>query len=805
MGTLGREVRHAVRSLAKQPGFTAIAVATMALGIGATTVIFTMVDAVLLRRLPYPDPDRLVTVWETFRPSGLAPDAPDFTGTASVPNLADWREQNDVFEGLAAFSGTSVSLRESDRPVRTSAAAVSPEFFEVIGAVPRIGRTFGRQDDAAGDTRVVVLTDGLWRRVFAADPRVVGAKVAIDGEDHTIVGVMPPSVRLPIADAELWVPLVLSDDARQSRGSHFLRVIGRLKAGVPFETAQQQMSAIAARIIATHPDAQTGRGIRLIGLHEQLVRNARPALRVFLVAVGFVLLICCFNVSNLLLARAAVRQRETAVRVALGAGLMGLARQYLTEGLILAGLGGAAGVAVAWAGLDVVLKSVADVVPRIHEVHLDLRALAVALAAVVVSGVGFGLTPLLRAFKQDVYETLKQGARSSATVTGSGLLVAGQVAITTVLLVGAGLLLRSFGRLLDVETGLKTDGVVTARLTLPSSRQPDGSAIRAFHERLLERVRALPGVEAAGVINYLPLQSFGFNGGVTPEGQVYPKGQAPIAEFRFVTPGYFEALGIPLLRGRTLTGADAESDTPVVLANETLARTFWPGQDPIGRRILLDTDPFTVVGIVRDVRQSGLTQSVRNEMYFPPQARWAGNMRTASLVVRAAPSAGNLGMAIRRAVEAVDPQQPVYDLKRMDEVVAASVADRRLNLALVGGFAAVALVLAALGVYGVISYTVAQSTREIGIRMSLGAQRTDVFRLVAGQGALLASVGLGVGLAIALASTHLMASLLFTVGAHDPVTFAVAPLVLLSAAILACALPAMRAMRVDPAVALRAD
>jgi putative ABC transport system permease protein len=505
MSSLGREFRHARRRLVRQPAFTIVAVATMALGIGATAVIFTLVDAVLLRPLPFPDPDRLVQVWETFRPAGLPPGAAAFEGTASPPNLRDWREQSDVFEGLAAFETRSVSLQEADRPVRTPAAAVSAEFFTVLGARPLLGRAFGPRDEEA---RLVVLAESLWRRRFGADPGVVGSTVALDGQDHTVVGVMPSSVRYP-AQTELWVPLVVDSQRRENRGEHWLRVLGRLRARVPLEAAQQQMSAITARIVAAHPDSMAGREVTLVPLHEQLVRNARPALRVFLAAVGLVLLTCCFNVSNLLLARAAARQRETAVRVALGAGTLGLARQFVTEGLILAGLGGLAGVAAAWLGLDLLLRSIGDVVPRIHEVRLDTRALAVSFAAVVASGFGFGLAPMLRAFRQDVNEALKQGARGSASLAGSGLLVAGQVAITTVLLVGAGLLLRSFARILDVESGVRTEGVLTARLTLPAARYADAAQIASFHRRLLERVDTLPGVESAGLISHLPLQATG--------------------------------------------------------------------------------------------------------------------------------------------------------------------------------------------------------------------------------------------------------------------------------------------------------
>jgi putative ABC transport system permease protein len=801
MGTLARETRHAVRMLMRQPGFTAVAVATMALGIGATTVIFTLVDAVLLRRLPFPEPERLVQVSETFRPAGLAPDAAALTGSVSPANLRDWRDQSDAFEALAAYQLASVSLREADRPVRTPAAAVSGEFFAVLGAAPLYGRTLGPGDD---DARAVLLGEALWRRSFGADPRVVGSSIAVDGLDHTVVGVMPAAVRLP-AEADLWMPLVIDAARRESRGNHFLRTVGRLRADVGVASAQQQMSTIAARIATAHPDSQAGRGIRLVPLHEQLVQGARPALRVFTGAVGLVLLICCFNVSNLLLARAAARQRETAVRVALGAGTLGLARQFVTEGLLLAGLGGVAGVALAWGGLRFLVGGIASLVPRAHEVQLDARALLLTLAAVVASGIVFGLAPLRRAFRADVNEALKQGARGSASATGSGLLVAGQVAITTVLLVGAGLLLRSFAGLLDVDSGLRTGGVTTARLTLPVVRHRDPAAVCAFHARLQERVAAVPGVEAAGVISLLPLQASGYNGAAVPEGRTYPRGQEPLAEYRIVTPGYFEALGIPVLRGRGLTDADLAAGTPIALVNETLARGFWPDQDPVGRRLTIGGDtPLAVVGVVRDVRQVALAQDARAEVYLPAQAGWVGNLRSASLVVRARGGVG-VAAALRSAVAAVDPEVPLYDVKSMDDVVATSIADRRLNLALVGGFAAVALLLAALGVYGVISYTVAQSTREIGIRMSLGAQRRDVFRLVVGQGALLAGVGMAVGLACALALTRLMSSLLFAVGARDPLTFAAAPLLLLLVALVACAVPALRATRVQPVMALRAD
>jgi len=778
--------------LSKRPGFTAVAVLTLALGIGANSAIFSVVNAVLLRPLPFNEPARLIRLWETFYPSGW--------GSVSVLNLKDWREQNDVFTGLAAFQTSSFVLEGGEYPERIPAANVSADFFDVLGVPTQSGRAFLEGEDQPGRQNVVVLSEELWKRNFGADPGIIGRSLLLSGEKYTVVGVMPAGFRYPSRLTELWVPLV--PQANQiNRGNHWLQVLGRLKPGVTLEQAREQMVAIAARLEQAYPDEQTRRSVRLLPLQEETVRNVRPALLLMLGAVGFVLLIACTNVANLLLARASARSREIAIRSALGAGRGTLMRQFLTESVLLSTLGGALGLAAAKWGVDLLVALAAASLPRSQEVGLDGRVLGFTLLLSVVTGILFGLAPAFQASKTDVQQALKEGGSGGGGFERNwlrSLLVITEVTAALVLLVGSGLLIRSFARLQETDAGLRPENVLTLSIALPPARY-DTQAVRTFYQQLMKRISSLPGVQAAGAINMLPLQQWGTNGPIEVEGEApYPAGQAPLAEYRAASSDYFHALGIPLIAGRFFNDQDRENAPSVIIINRTLADRHFANQDPIGKRLKAGSpDWATIVGVVGDVKQSGLTQAARAEVFWcAAQAPRSGM----SLVVRAAsdPTA-----AVRAEVQALDRDLPIYNVKTMKTVIAESFADRRLNMLLLGIFAAVALILAVIGIYSVISYTTTQSTREIGIRMALGAQPKDVLKLIIGHGAVLSLIGVALGLAVAFALTRLMATLLYGVTATDPMTFVTVPILLIAVALLASYLPARRAMKIDPMVALR--
>jgi putative ABC transport system permease protein len=795
-----KDLRYAFRMLRRKPGFTAVAVLTLALGIGGNTAIFSVVNAVLLRALPYPEADRLVSVYESLPQGG--------TGSVSVPNLLDWRAQSDAFTGIAAYQYGDFNLREEQQPVRAIGATVTANFFEVLGATPQAGRGFLEGEDQAGRDRVVVLSDRLWRRSYGADPSIVGGDILLGGEKYQVVGVMPPSAQFPSASVELWVPLVFSERQLASRGSHAFLVLARLKPDVSFEQAQEQMSTIGRVLEQQHPAQQEGRGVTLARVEEEVVRGVRPALLMLLGAVGFVLLIACTNVANLLLARAASRRKEVAIRSALGAGRWRLVRQFLTESVLLALLGGAAGLLVARWTLQALSTLASGYLARPGEVALDWKVLGFTAALSLLTGVVAGLAPALHVSRADVQETLKESGNAGSSARGtwlrSGLAVA-EVAAALVLLVGAGLLVKSFLRLRQVETGLRPEGVLTMRVSLPAARYDTAEKTARFYREVLERVSALPGVEGAGVINLLPIHQYGNNGEIQVEGrEPLPPGRVPLTEYRRASAGYFKTLGIPLLEGRLFEPADEADGVLNLVVSRELVRTFFPEGDALGKRIRGGggTGPWwTIVGIVGDVKQSGLTQPSRPELYFPYTA---GRVDGMTLVVRtAAPDPAEMTAAVRREVQAVDPNQPVYNVRTMEEVINLSITNLRLNMTLLSIFAGLATLLAVVGIYSVMSYLVTQHTREIGIRVALGAQPANILKLVLGQGLSLTLVGVAVGALAAFGLTRLMSSFLYEVGGNDPLTYVSVSLLLTVVALVACYIPARRATKVDPLVALR--
>jgi putative ABC transport system permease protein len=798
---LWKDLRFGARVLLRQPTFTLVAVVTLALGVGANTAIFSVINAVLLRPLPFPEPERLVNLSETYRPAGES--------AVSVPNLRDWQQQSTAFEGLAAFLPATFNFQAGDIPQRLTGLRVGANYFDVLGIEPQLGRTFLKGEDEAGGDRVVILSDAFWRNSFGADPGVVNQTVPLNGRNYTVVGVMPPELSA-LARAQLWAPLVFGEGERAARNSRDYLVVGRLKRGVTPEQAGEQLSAIAARLERQYPDSMAGRGVRLRGYGEGVVGDVRQPLLMLMGAVAFVLLIACTNVANLLLARAAGRYRETAVRIALGAGRRRLVRQFLAEGVLLSVAGGAAGVATAWLGLGLLGKLAFAFLPRASEIRLDLRVLGLTLLVSLLTGVVFGLAPAAQALQTDVQDALKDGGKGSAEGFGGNwmrsALVVTQVAAAFVLLVGAGLLIKSFARLRAVEHGLRPEHVLTAKLSLPAERYPDGDALRRFQRQVLERVAALPGVEAAGLTTHLSVEQYGTNGYVAVEGKTYAPTEEPVVEFRVVSPDYFRALGVAVVRGRTFDARDTK-DTPLgVVVNETMARAVWPGEDPVGKRVSgrpIRPDWVPVIGVVADVKNMGLTQPPAPEFYFNYAQGGEEALRDVTLAVRSRLDAGSLAAAVRREVRSVDPGQPLFDVRPMQAVLDATVSDRRLNMTLLGVLAALSLALAAVGIYGVMSYTVARHTREIGIRVALGAQQTDIHRLVLGRGAALALAGVALGLASALGLTRLMSGLLFGVSATDPATFGGIAALLFAVALVACYVPARRAVKVDPLVALR--
>jgi putative ABC transport system permease protein len=800
---LAQDLRHGLRGLVRTPGFTLLVALTLALGIGANTAVFSVLDAVVLRPLPYPESDRLVAVWEAREGS------PGVRGRISLPDYLDWRAQNQSLEGIAAYAGSSLARTDGGEPEHLASAVASTNLFETLRVAPALGRGFSPENEAYGRHRVAVVSDGFWRRALGADPDAIGRQLMLDGNSYPVVGVLPAGFRMPLLDQEpdVWVPLAYQKEDLEARRAHYLSAVARLGPGVDLAHAQRDLGAVSARLAEVYPQANTGHGAALGPLREQVVGDLRPALLVLLGAVALVLLIACANVANLLLARATVRRREVAVRMALGASRWRLVRQFLVESVLLAAAGGAAGLAVAAWGVDTLVATNAGGLPRTADVGIDLRVLAFTAAVTAATGLAFGLLPALHASDVTLGDALKEAGRpvGGGRDRARSTFVVVQVALSLVLLVGSGLLLRSLHRLQAEDPGFDPSGVLTVRLTLPGKTYEEPGRWAAFVRQLDEQLRDLPGAAAAGVIHPLPYtdrtETLAYRVDDQPEAA---GAQRTSAAWRAVTPGYFRALGVPVLRGRGLADADAETSRPVVVISETMARMCFGEADPLGHRLTIGYDDrsYDVVGVVGDTRPTSLKTAPGPEMY----TAWAQTpVPWAAIVVRAEGDPSALAGLVRDRVAAIDPALPLYDVKTMEARLSESVGRQRFTAALAGLFAAVALALAAVGTYGVVSYLVERRTHEIGVRMALGARPGDVVRLVLGRGLALTVAGIGAGVVGALGLTRLLEGMLYGVGATDPVAFVATTLVLAAVALAACYVPARRAARVDPAAALRSE
>lgn len=803
---LWQDVRYSGRTLAQNPGFTTVAVLTLALGMGATTAIFSVVNAILLRPLPFYESDRIVVIHNQFLALNLK------YASCSVADYYEYRKQTGIFDEVAAVGASSYNLTGVDRPERVLGAESTATLFPLLGLRPVAGRVFSAEEDQPGRNLVVVLDEGFWRRRFGADPGIVGRAIRLNEQSYTVVGVVPAALHF-LAHIELWTPVAFTEEQKspERRRNRALFVMARLRPGVSLEQARAGMNTFAAALAKEYPNSyprSTGWGIVVPRLSELVVGEMRPALLLLAAAVGLVLLSAAANVANLLLARAVGRSREMAIRLALGAGSWRILRQLLTESTLLGLLGGVAGLALAYGGVKLLVAAGPQNVPRLHEVGMDGRVLAFTFLVSLMTGLLFGLAPAVQALRGRLHESLKEGGRGAsgglARHKMRSLLVVAEVALSLVLLVAAGLLLQSFRRLQRVDTGFRPEGVLTFRISPPQARYPEpGETARAV-EQIAERVRALPGVVAVGAVSTLPFSNSNNSGGFTREGQDQaPDGSLPLADFRVVSPGYFEALGIPLLQGRLFDATDRSDAPGVALVDEKLAQQYWPNRDPIGKRVRRpgpQASWFTVVGIVGHVKHAQLDAESTGALYFSYLQNRPPGM---TFVARTAGPPRGLAGALPAVVASVDQDLPVFEIRTMEQRVLESLTPRRFAMYLLGIFAAVALALSAVGIYGVMAQSVTQRTHEIGIRMALGAEPRDVLRLVVGQGMVLAATGLAAGVAAALALTSWMSRLLFGVQPTDLLTFLAVSALLAAVALAACYLPARRATRVNPVEALR--
>ena len=805
MNSIVKDIRFALRGLIKHPGFAAIAVITLALGIGGSTSIFTVVDAALLRGLPYKSPDRLYHLWENT-PKKEFPKR-EF----SYPDYQDY-QQNNVFESLAAYTGGGVILSGYGDPESLNAPRVSANFFSVLGVDPILGRTFQAGEDTQGGPKVTILTYGLWQRRFGGDSGVVGRAVTLNGESYTVIGVLPASFQFALRPADLWVPYQPTQNQLTRRFMHGTNLIGRLKSDKSAEEAQSELSLIAGRIEQQNNDSHAGTTARVVPLQEEVVGSVRPILLVLLAAVGFVLLIACANVVSLLLTRALSRQKEVAIRSALGASRWRVIRQLLTESMLLSIVGGAAGLLIAYWGVPALVavlpQSQLNAMPFLKTVSLNAGILTFSFALSLLTGLIFGLAPALQSSKLDLNEALKEGGRQTSIGSGHRLrsaMVVTEIALAVVLLIGAGLMMKSLFRLLQTNVGFKTENVLTMTVILPPSKYTDSNKQIAFNDQLRERVQTLPGVSGAGTVNILPVNS-GNTTRFYVEGDPIPApGQEIEANIRTVSDDYFKALGVPVLAGRTFDTRDTESGQPVVIIGKTVADRVFAGRDPIGKTLRyssFDGPGDLVVGVVGDVKITGLDEAVRPVLYYPFRQSAS---TFSNLVARTGSDPNALAAAIRNEIRNLEPDAAILNVRTMDDMIAQTPASfmRRFPALLISIFAGVALLLASIGIYGVVSYSVSQQTHYIGVRMALGASPADILKMVLKQGLFLALLGVGIGVLAALGLMRLLSTLLYQVSTSDVTTFAVVTGALFFVALLACYLPARRATKVDPLVALR--
>jgi putative ABC transport system permease protein len=812
METLLKDIRYAFRQLIRHPAFSLIAILALALGIGANTAIFSVVNAVLVRPLPYRAPEQLVWLWGTNPLNDIPKES------ASYPDFKDWREQAQSFQAMAGFANAAPILTGGDaEPERLPGAVVIGDFFTILGVEPVLGRKFLPEENEQGKNRVALLSHELWQKRFAGDPKIVGQQMIVNGNPHTIVGVMPADFQHPAAAVrkavQLWLPLAVSDNMRQSRRGDFLSVIARLKPEATIDRARAEMKGIAARLEKQYPDSNTAWGVIVESVHETITGDIRPALLLLLGAVAFLLLIACANVANLLLSRASSRQREISIRAALGASRGRVVRQLLTENLLLSLAGGALGLLFAVWGIQALLALSPGNIPRLQSIGIDGEVLLFTLGVSLVTGVIFGLAPALAASKPNLNDALKEGGRSAAESSGGrrlrNALAVAEIALSLVLLVGAGLLIRSFVHLQQVKPGFNPRHLLTVELSLPTAKYKEDPQVIQFFDQLQSAIRQQPGVEGATISTDLPLGGDADFLAFSVEGrQLAPTDRTPDAESRVIDPEYFRTLEIPLRRGRLLDNRDTEGVPDAVVINETLARKYFAGQDPLGKRITFgdpqaaDAQWYNIVGIVSDVHGTRLNEAPYAQLYTSYRQT---PRRAFTLIVRTAGQPAVMLTSIREQIWGLDRQQPLYNVRTMDEVLAQAMARPRFNMMLITILAGVALVLAAVGIYGVISYSVTQRTHEIGVRVALGASTRDVLKLVIGQGMLLAGTGLALGLIAAFAVTRVMASLLFSVSATDPLTYFGLAGLLGGIALLACYVPARRATKVNPVTALRAE